>query len=349
MNWFRKSGSSPTNRQDPQSAGSERQALLLPGGVADESVNAEGQGFVLLGGSQNVGETYHVAVNEKGHAFVDIDGRRLIANLPDMLPKDAQEYQRLDHLHFLLQQVLPRVDTAAFAPPSSILDVGCGTSRWAIEMARTFPGASVTGLDIVEPESASRGMPPYIYQFIHGNVLDGLPFADASFDLTHMRMLFLAIPANLWPSTVEELVRVTRPGGRIEIVEGDLPKNGGYELDVLLLWIAEAARQRGINVHLGSNIGQLLHDAQAIDVVTRTIAVPLGSHAGHIGEMTTANTFALLESLRSVVVLQGITTRQRYDYALAAARNSLPQIRTHCALPYYYASAKRPGQVDYSR
>ena len=290
-----------------------------------------------------MGETYHVAVDAKGHAFVDIDGRRLIANIPDMLPKDAQEYQRLDHLHFLLQQVLPKIDTGVFAPPGSILDVGCGTSRWAIEMARIFPTASVTGLDIVEPAPASRGAPHRIYQFIHSNVLDGLPFADASFDLTHMRMLFLAIPANVWPSTVAELVRVTRPGGRIEIVESDLPKNGGYEMDVLLLWIAEAARQRGIDVHLGSNVGQFLREAQATDVMTRTVAIPLGNYAGHIGEMTTVNTFALLESLRSVVVLQGITSRQKYDYALAAARNSMPQIRAHCVLPYYSAYGKRPS------
>jgi ubiquinone/menaquinone biosynthesis C-methylase UbiE len=349
MKWIRKSdrdaenASGSTNHQDPQSGLSEHQALLLPGGVADESVSADGQGFVLLGGSQNAGGAQQVAVDENGYAFIDIDGRRLIANMPDMLPKDAQEYQRLDHLHFLLQRFLPRIEPEPFAPPSSILDVGCGTSRWALEIARTFPQASVIGLDIVEPTWVNRGTLPRTYRFLQANVLDGLPFPDAAFDLTHMRLLFLGIPAHLWPSTLTELVRVTRPGGRIEIVEGDLPQNGGYELDVLLLWITEAARRRGIDVHMGSQVGQFLREAQAVDVVTRTFAVPLEKYAGHSAEMTVVNTFALLESLRAVVVLQGIASGQQYDYALAAARSALLRTRTQCVLPYYFASGKRPG------
>jgi ubiquinone/menaquinone biosynthesis C-methylase UbiE len=97
-------------------------------------------------------------------------------------------------------------------------DVGCGTGRWVIEMARTFPGAQVVGLDI-EPPQSGQILPPNA-RFVQANLLDGLPFADRSFDFTHQRLMVLAIPAAHWSAVVGELVRVTHPGGWVELLEG---------------------------------------------------------------------------------------------------------------------------------
>jgi SAM-dependent methyltransferase len=55
--------------------------------------------------------------------------------------------------------------------------------------------------------------------FVRANVLEGLPFPDGQFTYTHQRLLVAAIPARSWPGVVQELVRVTRPGGWIELLE----------------------------------------------------------------------------------------------------------------------------------
>src|SRR5260370_21837646 len=99
---------------------------------------------------------------------------------------------------------------------TKILDVGSGSGIWAQEVAHQFPAASVFGLDLEPPRplssAASATSSPPNYHFVQGNVLQGLPFPDDTFDFTHQRMLVVAIPAQDWPRVVQERARVTRPG-----------------------------------------------------------------------------------------------------------------------------------------
>jgi ubiquinone/menaquinone biosynthesis C-methylase UbiE len=116
--------------------------------------------------------------------------------------------------------------------PHAILDVGSGTGRWAIEMANLFPRANVLGLDINPPPVdllAERGMEmrPPNYAFVAGNLLEGLPFAERSFDFVHMRALVTAIPHDRWPYVIGELARVARPGGWVESLEVTFLEGGG--------------------------------------------------------------------------------------------------------------------------
>jgi SAM-dependent methyltransferase len=116
------------------------------------------------------------------------------------------ETQRLDFQFYLIRSILHGNHASPLRGDlTSILDVGCGTGRWVMEMARTFPGAQVVGLDIEPPQSGQVLAPNTC--FVQANLLDGLPFADRSFDFTHQRLLVLAIPAAHWPAVVGELVR----------------------------------------------------------------------------------------------------------------------------------------------
>jgi SAM-dependent methyltransferase len=54
---------------------------------------------------------------------------------------------------------------------------------------------------------------------VRANVLEGLPFPSGQFCYTHQGLLVAAIPARAWPTVVQELVHVTRPGGWIELLE----------------------------------------------------------------------------------------------------------------------------------
>jgi methylase of polypeptide subunit release factors len=78
-------------------------------------------------------------------------GRRYLADAPYLLPADDREINRLDFQHYMLRYALRGNYLAPVAHPQSILDVGCGTGRWALEMAREFPHANVVALDITPP------------------------------------------------------------------------------------------------------------------------------------------------------------------------------------------------------
>jgi len=95
-----------------------------------------------------------------------------------------------------------------------VLDVACGTGNLAIPAART--GAVVTGLDIApnlldtarrHAEAAALDI-----RFDEGDAA-ALPYPDGAFDtvMTMFGAMFVADPAR----AASELIRVTRPGGRI--------------------------------------------------------------------------------------------------------------------------------------
>ncbi len=190
---------------------------------------------------------------------------------------------RLDFQHYMFRFALRGAYAAPIGQPNDILDVGCGTGRWALEMANLFPQANVIGADIAtppvdeKPESQHRRTENYV--FVEMNVLDGLKFADASFDFTHQRLMMGGIPANRWQGVVNDLARVTRPRGWVELVEAQ-PMDGAPALDKLKAWQIQLTAKRGIDIMIGSKIGALLQNAGLQNVQFYTLRLPIGAYGG---------------------------------------------------------------------
>src|SRR3954449_63178 len=93
-------------------------------------------------------------------------------------------------------------------------------------MANEFPRSHFTGIDIT-PVFPREGKPDNA-NFIETNLLDGLPYEDNTFDYVHMRYLIAAFSKTDWDIAIHELIRVTKVGGIIEIVEDEIePRNDG--------------------------------------------------------------------------------------------------------------------------
>jgi ubiquinone/menaquinone biosynthesis C-methylase UbiE len=273
-------------------------------------------------------------------------GRRYLNDVPYFLPKDDTEINRLDFQHYLMRAALQGNYAAPIGQPHAVLDVGCGTGRWAMEMAAQFPAANVVGLDVVSPEAdvaaaLGHGLDrrPDNYVFLQGSVLDGLPFQDARFDFTHQRLLVAAIPADRWQGVVNDLLRVTRPGGWIELVEA-VPAQGGPAMNVLRDCLVEVSLRRGVNTQITYQIGKFLEVAGARNVAFRELNVPLGRRGDRVSAMMTTNYFALYTGLRAIILAQGITSAHAYDAALEQARTEIAEERY--IWPYYAAYGQRP-------
>ncbi|CAG8788352.1 14774_t:CDS:2, partial [Racocetra persica] len=99
-----------------------------------------------------------------------------------------------------------------------------GAGSWTIDVATNYPKAKFIGVDIspVQPDLDK----PANVEFMEGNVLESLPFDDNTFDYVFQRLLTSAFPANKWPSVINKLVRVLKPGGYLELMEPDFQYKG---------------------------------------------------------------------------------------------------------------------------
>ncbi len=124
------------------------------------------------------------------------------------------DYNRIAAITVPVSETL--VAAAGIRPSASVLDVATGTGHAALAAARQ--GARVTGIDYV-PEllgiAQARAAAEHLDVELIEAPAEDLPFPDASFDVvvSAIGVMFAADHAG----AAAELVRVTKPGGRIAL------------------------------------------------------------------------------------------------------------------------------------
>ncbi|WP_376797328.1 class I SAM-dependent methyltransferase [Thermogemmatispora sp.] len=261
----------------------------------------------------------------------DEDTRRYLQEQPYLLPKDLKEVNRLDFQHYVLRAILKRNYLAPLQAPRQILDVGCGTGQWAYELAREFPQAGVIGLDL-EPARNTTAPPPN-YRFVAGDVRDGLPFEDNRFDFVHQRFFWAALPLAAWPGVVQELVRVTAPGGWVELLEastdGTPTGPNGRRLQAML---RELATLRGLDGsdEVVRSLDRYLREAGLVEVERREIEVPLGDWGGRIGSLLALDFREVCVAMSGAVMKRFRLTQQEYEALLDVVAQEWNELKTKC-------------------
>jgi SAM-dependent methyltransferase len=218
-------------------------------------------------------------------------------------PRHPDEVDRLDLQHFALREALGANFLAPVEEPSRVLNVGTGTEQWGLEVCHRFPGALVVGFDLVR----GKPDPPPGYRHVRGNLLQGLPFRGGSFDLVHQRLLVSGIPVAEWPRAVADLVRVTRPGGWVELAEiPTRPRRAGptteHLWELLLRSVAVPLGLDTTDVVFRSLDGHL-RQARLEEVTRREVELPVGEWGGQVGSLMATDVRAactrLCECLRT--------------------------------------------------
>jgi ubiquinone/menaquinone biosynthesis C-methylase UbiE len=149
-----------------------------------------------------------------------------------------------------------------------VLEVGCGTG--AISAGLTTPGA-IHGLDLDHTSllGMRRNAPNVIP--VCGDALS-LPYAGGAFDITFCHFLLLWVHDPI--KTLQEMKRVTRPGGAVlALAEPDHAARVDEPLELTPLggWQTEALHQRGADTSLGRHLAEIFHRAGIEIIETGTL------------------------------------------------------------------------------
>ncbi|MFP8877321.1 MAG: class I SAM-dependent methyltransferase [Myxococcota bacterium] len=116
------------------------------------------------------------------------------------------------------RQMIPPIAAMASehnAEPLRILDVGCGTGRTLLQIARAVPGQQYYGVDlspyyVEEAREVLAGVPEVS---LLAQDAEKLPFRDGHFDVVTSCFLFHELPRANRARVMAEAFRVLRPGG----------------------------------------------------------------------------------------------------------------------------------------
>jgi SAM-dependent methyltransferase len=240
------------------------------------------------------------------------------------------ELSRLVEQEHLISKALggllpEHADQAAFvAPMQRVLDVACGTGGWILERAQTYPHLQVIGFDtdanlISYAATQAKVGKLENAHFRVMNALDPLDYPDNFFDLVNARYLNV-IGRAAWPQVMQELFRITRPGGFIRLTENeDVSATTSPAFDRMTFIFSQAAKLGHISFSpTGRTLGfppklpYFLRNAGCYDI--RKHASILDWSAGTENHATASHDLKLfLRLLKPFMVDVGVATEEELE------------------------------------
>jgi trans-aconitate methyltransferase len=202
-----------------------------------------------------------------------------------MYPCDEEEKDRMDIYHKIFEVArrgslhqAPIYDTAQ--DPARILDLGCGTGIWAIDIADRYTNAEVVGLDLVniQPEKIPPNLRFRVPRDFESHVWS---LGEESWDLIHVQQACGSVSS--WPELYQKIYQHLKPGvGWVEQVEIDLePRcdDGTLQRDSYLVqwynYLADATARAERPIAYQHNTRQMLQTAGFIDIQETIVRAPL--------------------------------------------------------------------------
>ena len=198
----------------------------------------------------------------------------------DTLADSSFQAQRLRQQAMAVRGIETKIlREAGIQPDDDVLEIGSGPGFVTDLLAELAPQG---GLHAVEPSATLIAQvdgnvqaPPAQGLFLHQAFGDALPVADGSIDFTYARFVLQHVTRP--QAVVEEVYRVSRPGGRFCAVDSD---------DGLVIFHPEEARtqeilrtaqdiqaQQGGDRFIGRKLQEMMHRAGFVDIQTRVLSL----------------------------------------------------------------------------
>ncbi|KAL1838223.1 hypothetical protein VTJ49DRAFT_2921 [Mycothermus thermophilus] len=269
------------------------------------------------------------------------------------MPMDTAEKEKLSLCH---TKYFALLDQQRFlAPvgnhPQKILDLGCGTGEWVIDVADMFPTAEVLGVDIAP---AQRDWVPPNCQFELDDIEQPWTRKEDSFDFIFARDLLLSVRD--WPRLIDQIYRHLKPGGWVELQcisgpiacdDGSLPKDSS--LNEFSAMLSSSTKQFGTPIDDPARYADWLRDRgfQHVSKVVHKIPCnpwPRSEKHKLVGAFERGNLATGLEGM--VIRLFSRTmgwSPEEVNAFLVDVRTDLKNENYHCYWPYTVVYAQKPG------
>jgi SAM-dependent methyltransferase len=270
----------------------------------------------------------------------------------------AGEWARLDHQARLVGSVtgllpLLLVDEEL----TSILDVGCGPGRWALDIAIDRPEAQVTGIDLsadMVEYAKARARTQQLTNVSFGVqdfLSNTLPFPEGSFDLIHIRFAVGWLKKAEWMLLLLRCFVLLKPGGYVVITEGEGIYTTSPALERLQEILCQAFHASGYGLSSSprfmgvvAQLGYLLTQTGFQQICT-DVSVLDYSYAHEEANRAWRDSFRSFISESSLFLLQsGVTTTE--ELAQIDTQLSIEMYQEDfCGIgPLFTFSAQKPGR-----
>lgn len=216
----------------------------------------------------------------------------ILRNSKYQLPSDNEHVDRIQLRHLLFRYVWQ----GNFSSPvkeklkngAKVLDVGCGSGSFILDVAPQYPNSKFYGIDtaLMFPSPNDSRIPSNA-SFSQVDIVKGLPFDDNTFDFVHLRFLVQYLTEEQWnDKVIKELLRVTKVGGWIEIMELDLIfYNEGPNTAKLQKSTIDYFDAQNINSIISPRLSQFLSSTSSFSTIRHEKrCTPLGYWGGRLGE-----------------------------------------------------------------
>lgn len=235
-----------------------------------------------------------------------------------------------------------------------VLDIGCGTGEWACRLAKAHPQFHVIGIDTSHQliqtavdQAAKEGLRSVaFYQF---DTAQSLEFASESFDVVHVHSLASFISTAMWSKILEEMIRLIKLNGWINIVDYEQGSTSSPAFNRLSVVGLAGVRALGGSVSpssttqgVAARLYSFLVDAGMIDVAYTVHAVDYGvnSRPGtrqFLGDLVTG-----MVNFKPFVLQLGLIESELFDRLIEQAKEEL-YAPDSCGYAYLISAIGRKG------
>jgi len=263
------------------------------------------------------------------------------------MPNDDQELARMDMQHFMTRTIFGNF----MAPVKEslkrgikVLDAGCGTGIWSIEMATEFPNSEFLATDITESYEATSTLAPANLTFSVADTRQ-LPFPDNTFDYVFQRMALGSFRTYEWPGAISELVRVTKPGGWVELFEAEKsPKNTGPIITEFFEKVDVMMEMRDMNLNYLFDHEDALEVVGLQEVQRVILSMPIGWGPEKTLAMSIQSVLELVQGMKPQMVLALGLGEDEYDEMINVIRAELRAYKQFWNHVSFYGRKHLPNQ-----